>query len=192
MKNFITEVKWFLKDLKRLPKATYLCWKYPFLKGWNKKNKLFHTWCYYYAIPKGWRKSFGISLIKEIADSLKRHDIKLSDYVISDIKEKWGVLHWYDCGAPVEVHKIIHKYEEISMYTCITCGRPATVRTTGWISPYCDLCVPENEYYIHFGHKNGPTWYGWSGNIDNIPEDVWNDEEELLNSRDGNNNSASS
>lgn len=182
MKNFIRRIKWKLKDLKRLPKATYLCWKYPFLKPWDKKKRFFQTWCEYYAIPKGWRKAFGLHMIREINDSLRRTGGKeaVNSYSIDQIKEKWGVLHWYDSYSTTEVDKIINKYEEISEHTCIICGKPATVRTTGWISPYCDDCVGD-QYHIHFGHKLGPKWYGWDGNIDRIPEEKWKEEEDYLN-----------
>lgn len=171
MNRFTRNVKYFFHQLKDLPKATYLCWKYPFLKFWNAKGP-FYTSCWYYCIPKGWRKAFGIQMIKEISESLMRTGGKkaIKAFSIQDIKEKWGALEVYCCGT-TEVYKILHKYNCISKYTCIDCGRIATVRSTGWICPYCDDCVG-NRYHIHYGHKNGPHWYGWMGNIDNIPDDV--------------------
>lgn len=185
MKNFIRKIKWFLKDLKRLPKATYLCWKYPFLKPWNRKKRFFQTWCEYYDIPEGWRKAFGLQIVKEINDSLIRTGGRkaVKQYCIDQIKEKFGGLRWYDTYGTTEVHKIINKYETISYHTCIGCGKPATVQTTGWICPYCDNCIPKNHNYVHFGHKNGPKWYDWEGNIDWVPEEQWNAEEELLNNK---------
>ena len=193
MKNFINKIKWKIQDLKRLPKATYLCWKYPFLKHWNRKNRFFQTYCEYYAIPYGWRKAFGLQMIKEINDALLRHGGKkaVKNYSIDQIKEKFGSLQWYDSNSNTEVWKICEKYESISSYTCIECGKLATVRTTGWICPYCDDCVGDRAH-IHFGHKNGPSWYGWTGNIDRIPDDIWNAEEEMLNKKYGINDSSSS
>ena len=122
-------------------------------------------------------------MIREINDSLRRTGGKeaVNRYNIDQIKEKWGVLHWYDSYSTTEVCKIIQKYEEISEHTCIICGKPATVRTTGWICPYCDDCIPKKEPFIHFGHTNGPKWYGWEGNIDSIPEEKWEEEEDYLN-----------
>lgn len=169
--------------MKRLPKATYLCWRYPFLKFWNCKKKFFQTSCYYYCIPEGWRKAFGIQMIREINEALYRAGGRkqVKEYSVCDVKEKYGGLRWYDDGAPCEVHKIIEKYDHISYHTCIKCGRPATVRTTGWICPYCDEHIPEHQNYVHFGHKHGMSWYGWEGNMDNVPEEIWDAEEELLN-----------
>lgn len=43
------------------------------------------------AMPKGWRKCFGISICKEIKASLKRHNC-LEEYRITQIKEKFGGL----------------------------------------------------------------------------------------------------
>ena len=187
MSNFIKEIKWKFQEVKRLPKATYLCWKYPFLKYWKSKGP-FYTNCWYYAIPEGWRKAFGIQMIKEINESLKRTDGRkaIKAFSIQDIKEKWGELQVY-CYGTSEVYKILHKYEYISARTCINCGKPATVRSTGWICPYCNDCIG-NRNYIHFGHRNGPSWYGWNGNMDNIPEDEWKAEEELLNDRNSTSN----
>lgn len=200
MKIFTEETKRHLKwkwqdfklDCKRLIPATYLCYKYPFLKSWRKEKMFFQTWCWYYAIPDGWRKAFGMQMLKEIRESLIRTDGRraLKAMHISDIKEKWGTLNVY-CDATNEVYKILQKYEYISSYTCIDCGKPATVQSTGWICPYCEEHVG-NRNHIHFGHKHGPSWYGWSGNIDMIPKDVWDAEEKLLNDQYGDDDSTSS
>lgn len=185
MKRWILKIKWKLKELGRLPEATYLCIRFPFLKGWGKEHRLLHTWCWYYAIPSGWRKAFGIQICKEIKESLLRNGGKeaLHQYRIDDIKEKFGGLRWYDSRSSVEISKIINKYENISYHTCIVCGKPANVQTTGWICPYCNEHIPEGQSYIHFGHKKGPSWYGWTGNIDMVPNEEWNEEEDLLNNR---------
>lgn len=117
------------------------------------------------AMPKGWRKCFGISMCKEIKASLKRHNC-LKEYRITQIKEKFGGLRWYNAAAPEEVYKIIQKYEYISEKTCIICGRPATKISTGYISPYCDDCY--QQYYKDKPYSVIKNWYGWTGsNIEN-------------------------
>lgn len=71
------------------------------------------------------------------------------DY-ITQIKEKFGSLRWYDHGCTEKMlREIIPKYENLSAYTCIRCGKPATRITLGWICPFCDDCVPRG--------KNGET-----------------------------------
>lgn len=93
------------------------------------------------SLPKGWRRSFGCELCKEIKKALDETD-SLADYSILQVKEKYGALRWYDAGAPEEVSRIVEKYTEISKQTCICCGKMATRITTGWIYPFCDDCLP--------------------------------------------------
>lgn len=60
--------------------------KYPWLKL-NNINDYSHTWLD--ALPEGWRKKFGLKMIKDLAKFLKQNGIKSKDYTILDIKEKW-------------------------------------------------------------------------------------------------------
>lgn len=106
------------------------------------------------AMPKGWRKAFGIQMCKEIKRSLKEHHV-LSKFRIEDIKEKFGTLRFYYNAAPDEVSDIVQKYEYISYYTCIVCGKPAPFVTEGWISPYCEEHAPN-------GCKERREFYGWT------------------------------
>ena len=185
MNRFILKLKWKLWELKNLPKATYLCIRFPFLKFDYRKNRFFQTSCWLFSMPIGWRKAFGIQMCKEIKHSLLKTGGKtaLKNYCINDIKEKFGGLRWYDSYSTKDIQKIICKYEYISYHTCIICGELATVQTTGWICPYCDEHIPEHQNYIHFGHKNGTSWYDWNGNMDNVSKEIWDAEEELLNNK---------
>lgn len=97
------------------------------------------------AMDTGWRKAFGIQMCKEIKIALKKHHY-LYKYRITQIKEKYGSLRWYDAGAPEEVYKIISKYEKISAKTCVICGKPAKYISKGWISPYCENCIGDRNY----------------------------------------------
>lgn len=98
------------------------------------------------AMPDGWRKAFGIQMCKEIKAALKLHKGALRKYRIVQIKEKFGGLRWYDNWSTAEVMKVIKKYEHISYFTCIDCGKPATKMSTGWICPYCDDCIGNRNY----------------------------------------------
>jgi hypothetical protein len=96
------------------------------------------------AMPEGWRKAFGIQMCKEIRSQLiKEHH--LFRYRISQIKEKFGGLCWYDETSSREIENIVTKYENLSYETCIICGKPATKITRGWICPYCDEHFPKSE-----------------------------------------------
>ena len=112
------------------------------------------------AMDTGWRKAFGIQMCKEIKQALLRSGGRkaLINYRIAQIKEKWGSLQWYDCGAPEEVRKIIAKYEYISERTCISCGRPAKGLSRGWICPYCKDCAGDNELDEYYTEEI--PWYG--------------------------------
>lgn len=128
-----------------------LCEKYPFLLPRNRWTGLVHPdYDYSYteldAMPDGWRKAFGEQICEEIKQELEENNL-LDQYRISQIKEKYGRLCWYDFGCTEKMlHEIIPKYEELSKCTCIRCGKPATKITLGWISPYCDDCCPMSEY----------------------------------------------
>ncbi len=124
--------------------------RFPFLLPRNRwTGKVPEDYDYSYteldAMPDGWRKTFGEQLCEELKAELVKAGC-LSGYRIAQIKEKYGALCWYDFGATEKiVQEIIPKYEQLSEHTCIKCGAPATrITTTGWISPYCDACVPKS------------------------------------------------
>lgn len=118
------------------------------------------------SMPDGWRKAFGIKMCDEIKRELKRHKGALKKYRITQIKEKFGGLRWYDNWGTEKIYKeIIPKYEAISYETCINCGKPAMYISKGWISPYCCNCAKKKENYVKMSEKNAwdkalcPDWF---------------------------------
>lgn len=95
-------------------------------------------------MPDGWRIAFGEDLCSELLEELVANDF-LDRYMITDIKEKFGSLRWYDNLNTKHGYEIIGKYCAMSKRTCILCGKPATRISCGWISPYCDDCIGDNE-----------------------------------------------
>ena len=94
-------------------------------------------------MPEGWRIAFGEQMCEEIREALLKHggEEALSRYRVTQIKEKFGALRWYDFNGNEDADAVIGKYEAISERTCIRCGKPATQISTGWISPWCDECA---------------------------------------------------
>lgn len=129
--------------------------KYPFLLPHNRwTDEVSEDYDYSYteldAMPDGWRIAFGEQMCEEIRQELEQVGY-LDKYRISQIKEKYGSLRWYDFGCTEKMSReIIPKYEKISAYTCIRCGKPATRITTGWFCPFCDDCVPKNGNGEHY------------------------------------------
>lgn len=91
-------------------------------------------------IPRGWL-DITDHMASEIQEELDKAGI--DDYVVMQVKEKYGALRWYDYGGNEQIDKIIRKYEDISEHTCCGCGRNATKMSMGWICPWCDDCAEE-------------------------------------------------
>ena len=127
--------------------------KYPFLR--IKDNRVY-PWLtidaddeyWFDDIPEGWVKSFGAQMCDELMEALGEY---VDDFIIAQVKEKYGSLraHWYwkdhnDDEAHKDIadkiYKILHKYEDISFHTCVTCGKPSTKFTHGWVTPVCESC----------------------------------------------------
>lgn len=98
-------------------------------------------------MPDGWRIAFGEQMCEEIKQELLRAggEKLLNEYMIVQIKEKYGGLRFYDNGFTKEGFDIIAKYERLSERTCICCGKPATKISKGWVSPFCDDCVDKQR-----------------------------------------------
>ena len=123
--------------------------RYPFLemKGWDesKHSDFRSTWLD--QMPIGWKKTLGIPLCEELREELLRIDPSLlNTYRVSQVKEKYGTLRWYDSGSySEEMDDILTKYEDISKYTCTVCGKlNVPVFDDGWISPFCTECYKEH------------------------------------------------
>lgn len=131
--------------------------KYPWLLPHNRwTDEVDEKYDYSYteldAMPDGWRIAFGEEMCEEIQQALNELGEQANTFRIMQIKEKYGSLRFYTNWYTSKISNIINKYEQISRYTCIKCGAPATKVATDWISPWCDkcaddTCVPIEEYY---------------------------------------------
>lgn len=134
-----------------------LCERYPFLiprSLWS--GEIHPDYDYSFTklddLPEGWRIAFGEELCEEIKAALLRDggEEALNAYRVLDIKEKYGVLRWYDRHGNNEIYKLINQYAARSAVTCIQCGKPATKRSMGYICPYCDACAGKLPGFIRF------------------------------------------
>lgn len=141
--------------------------KIKFLDGLERFLSIFHcvpTYTELDAMPCGWRKVFGIQMCEEIKRALLETGGRkmLHNYRINQIKEKFGLLRFYDSHSCEEVFRIIHKYEYISQHTCIKCGRTAKYQTQGWIENYCEKCIPEKQKEHALKYYSDIPFYGWT------------------------------
>ena len=99
---------------------TDCCYEYVknlWTERWEKFLKWFHEYVlgFIFCVPtsneldamdNGWLKAFGIQLCKELRAELIKSKF-LFNYRISQIKEKYGGLRWYDNGQTKEMHQQI-------------------------------------------------------------------------------------
>lgn len=104
-------------------------------------------------MPDGWREAFGTQLCEELREHLEKTG-RLHSFYFTQIKEKYGMLRLYNNGLDRAGDLILSKYARLSKKTCICCGKPATHITLGWISPYCDDCLPDGERSVTIEYWN--------------------------------------
>ena len=132
--------------MDKVQKNKELIERYPFLMPrnlWTNEISENYDFSHTYLddMPDGWRNAFGEEMCEEILEELISTNT-LETYRIIQVKEKFGSLRWYDEGGSDRIFwEIVPKYAARSMQTCIHCGKPATKKSTGWISPWCDACA---------------------------------------------------
>lgn len=103
------------------------------------------------AMPYGWNKAFGKQFLKDLKKQLKK-DKMLYSWRITTIKEKWGEFNLYCNKGTKELYSLIHKYENLSWNYCMKCGKPSTVKSIGWVLPYCKECAEKDN--VHYEDIN--------------------------------------
>ena len=120
------------KLVKRYPWIAPVGWK------WNKVKDYSYTM--YDDVPIGWKRAFGKIMLEEYREVLIRNHY-LKDFQWVEVKEKYGTLRLYSNGAPMEVLRLESKYDYISGFFCISCGRMnSPVLIEGWVQPLCEDC----------------------------------------------------
>lgn len=123
--------------------------RYPFLemKRWDSSEPSDYHSTLLDCMPVGWKKTLGIQLCEELREELLRIDPSLLyKYRVSQVKEKYGSLRWYDGSYSDQMDDIVSKFEDISQYTCIVCGKiNVPILDDGWISPCCTECYKSHQ-----------------------------------------------
>lgn len=141
--------------------------QFPFLMPrnvWTNKEleKYDYSWTLLDDMPRGWKKAFGKLMCEDIMNELVSKNL-VDEYRIFEIKEKYGTLRWYDNGGTEEIYKIIMKYEHISEFTCVECGKVnVPIINEGWIQPMCRSCYNR--------HSKRKAKFGLNTNYDNAIE----------------------
>ena len=98
-------------------------------------------------VPDGWI-DLTYDLLMEIYTVLKEKGT-LDDYHLSQAKEKFGKLRWYDNCDDEDVQAIVKRYEKYSAHTCVRCGEPAEFVSIEYISPWCARDMQELDKAGH-------------------------------------------
>ena len=122
----------------------------PWCRGYrlsdNKFKKFFQNLYYHYT----WRLSSLVWTITSwLADHTPLYRYKGCSCVehhvdhprASQVKEKFGTLHFYMTCATDEMWDIIHEAEQRSATICENCGKPGKIRRDGWWLTLCDECA---------------------------------------------------
>ena len=95
-------------------------------------------------LPQGWR-DMALDYCKDLKTLLDDHG--LTDvYALSEVKEKWGALCWYDylldfrCEMPWDITALNYDYFDRSKRTCPICGAEKCVE-----QQFCDGCIKDRE-----------------------------------------------
>ena len=116
--------------------------KYPWIApvDWNWDRVKGYSFTMYDDVPIGWKRAFGKIMLEEYREVLIRNHY-LRNFQWEQVKEKYGTLRLYSNGAPEAVLDLESKYEYISGFFCISCGRMnSPVLTGGWVEPLCEDC----------------------------------------------------
>lgn len=117
--------------------------KYPWIAVHDNyyKDAKDAIWAEY--MPQGWWWSFGEQMCEELDQLIHKYNME-EFYFITQVKEKFGELRWYDEGFATEgwdeYNEWLSKYESLSWNTCAICGEPATYTESPWVLPVCEHC----------------------------------------------------
>lgn len=75
-----------------------------------------------------------------IYELCKKIDESGEDVIISQVKEKFGLIRFYTLGHSDQVDEWITEAENKSSKTCEVCGKPGKQQNRGWLYTMCNKC----------------------------------------------------
>lgn len=98
-------------------------------------------------VPTGWHNMV-LEMCEKLKPMLEEHGL-FDTYALSEVKEKWGALCWYDyiidfhCDIPWDVRELTYDYFDKSKETCMVCGAHKMPEEF-----LCQECEYDREYGI--------------------------------------------
>jgi len=84
------------------------------------------------------------TLIDELCTTIDRileqDETLAKDFIVTQVKEKYGTLRFYTSPTPDLIHWVIDFAEGMSAKICERCGNPGKPNNQGWITTLCAKC----------------------------------------------------
>ena len=122
-----------------------LCKDYPKIFA-NRFGDMTETaMCWGFECGDGWYPLINL-LCREIQWHLdKNAKEETTQFVASQVKEKYGTLRFYGDGGDDKINNFIWFAEVMSGITCEKCGAPGKHRGRGWFYTACDAHTKEED-----------------------------------------------
>ena len=104
-------------------------------------------------MPEGWKLAFGDLMAEDLDRAIKKAQLE-DEFVVEQVKEKYGGLRFYCYPTNDDIERIIDTYSRLSEHICIKCGKPdVPMIHDGWISPWCEDCYCNSNYRTIEGYR---------------------------------------
>lgn len=102
-------------------------------------------------LPHGWYKAYAEMMCEELDAAIKNAKLE-KEFVVLQVKEKYGRMEFYHAPTTEKIGNIIDKYSFLSENICMFCGKPDVhmVLKTGWIFPACKDCYEKTNYKLPY------------------------------------------
>ena len=123
-----------------------LCAKYPKIFADRHASKMKTCMCWGFECDDGWYRLLD-SLCECIQSYLDaNHEDEPSVQVVAtQVKEKYGTLHFYYCGGNELIGGMVWLAERLSASVCEVRGEPGQLRGGGWMRTVCDRHANDSE-----------------------------------------------